>query len=291
MSPAHQSRERRWLVLILVVAVLAGVAVAARSPGKPAAGGPPPASAAAVGAPDAESSAWYCTGQSTAAGGGPGLLHPDQHPGHAGAGNDQCGDGHRGQGDEPVSVPPGANRSPPSRPCDGSWISEAVVTSRAAAWPSPRPPTARRAGRGPLPEQHVAAVVLPRRGRPGVGRAVRRPLQPDVDARRRRPRIRHADGRRAPHQLPGHRLGARPGAGGERGLLRTGEVERHHRRGPAPAAWWRASSSSCRGTDRDCPSCPGRRAPRAVDHPPEQRGRRVDRRPSTCSTRGRRPRS
>jgi hypothetical protein len=51
-----------------VAAVLVGLALAARSPGKSAPGGPPLAPASLVGAPDAESSAWYCTGQSTAAG-------------------------------------------------------------------------------------------------------------------------------------------------------------------------------------------------------------------------------
>jgi hypothetical protein len=45
-------------VLVVVVGVLAGLAIAARSPGTSAPGGPPLA----------ESSAWYCTGQSTTAG-------------------------------------------------------------------------------------------------------------------------------------------------------------------------------------------------------------------------------
>jgi Family of unknown function (DUF5719) len=67
MRPAHGG-QRRWLVLAVVVAVIVGVALAARSPGTSESGGPPPAPASLVGAPDAESSAWYCTGQSTAAG-------------------------------------------------------------------------------------------------------------------------------------------------------------------------------------------------------------------------------
>jgi hypothetical protein len=52
----------------VVVAVLAGLAVAARSPGKSLAGGPPSAPVSLVGAAAAESTAWYCTGQSTVAG-------------------------------------------------------------------------------------------------------------------------------------------------------------------------------------------------------------------------------
>ena len=67
MRPAHGG-QRRWVVLVVVVAVLAGLALATRSPGTSAPGGPPLAPASLVGAPNAESSAWYCTGQSTAAG-------------------------------------------------------------------------------------------------------------------------------------------------------------------------------------------------------------------------------
>jgi hypothetical protein len=67
VRPVHGG-QRRWLVLLVVAAVLVGVALAARSPGTSEPGGPPLAPASLVGAPDAESSAWYCTGQSTAAG-------------------------------------------------------------------------------------------------------------------------------------------------------------------------------------------------------------------------------
>jgi hypothetical protein len=61
-------------VIVVVAAVFAALAVAARSPGKGASGGPPVAPAAIAGAPDAESSAWYCTGQSTTPGLAPGSL-------------------------------------------------------------------------------------------------------------------------------------------------------------------------------------------------------------------------
>lgn len=69
MSLAHSAGQRRWVVILVVLAVLVGVAVAARSPGKIPTGGPPAEPASVVAAPDAESSAWYCTGQTTAAGG------------------------------------------------------------------------------------------------------------------------------------------------------------------------------------------------------------------------------
>jgi hypothetical protein len=67
VKPAHHG-QRRWLVIVVVVGVLVGLAVAARSPGTSAPGGPPTAPAALVSAPSAESSEWYCTGQTTAAG-------------------------------------------------------------------------------------------------------------------------------------------------------------------------------------------------------------------------------
>ncbi len=74
MTPAHLSRDRRWRVLALVVVVVAGVAVAEGVRGAPAPAGAAPSPSAMVGAPDAESSAWYCTGQSTAGGVSPGFL-------------------------------------------------------------------------------------------------------------------------------------------------------------------------------------------------------------------------
>jgi hypothetical protein len=55
-------------VLVLVVGVVVGLAVLARSAVSTAPVGPPPAPGAVVSPADAESSAWYCAGQSTAAG-------------------------------------------------------------------------------------------------------------------------------------------------------------------------------------------------------------------------------
>jgi hypothetical protein len=54
---------------VMIAVVLGGIGLAARSPGKSPPGGPAVAPAYVVGAPDAESSAWYCTGQTTASGG------------------------------------------------------------------------------------------------------------------------------------------------------------------------------------------------------------------------------
>ena len=74
MSPAHHSRERRWLVLALVVLVVAGVAVAAGTAGRRRRSAAPAAPSALVGAPDAESSAWYCTGSRPRRAVAPGFL-------------------------------------------------------------------------------------------------------------------------------------------------------------------------------------------------------------------------
>lgn len=67
MSPAHHPVQR-WRILAFVVVVVGGVGIAAAVRGTP----PPPAAPAGpvalVAAPDAESSAWYCAGQSTPTG-------------------------------------------------------------------------------------------------------------------------------------------------------------------------------------------------------------------------------
>jgi len=74
VSPAHHSSERRWVVLAVVVLVVAGVGIASRTRGSPAPGAAPAEPSALVSAPNAESSAWYCTGQSTGSGISPGFL-------------------------------------------------------------------------------------------------------------------------------------------------------------------------------------------------------------------------
>jgi hypothetical protein len=62
-------------VLVVVVAVIAGVAVAVATRGSaPASAGSSGGPSALVSAPDSESSAWYCTGMTTATGGAPGAL-------------------------------------------------------------------------------------------------------------------------------------------------------------------------------------------------------------------------
>lgn len=69
MTPAHHTPEPRWRIVLFVLLVIAGVAIAVAARGTPAPGGAGAVAGALVGAPDAESSGWYCTGQSTASGG------------------------------------------------------------------------------------------------------------------------------------------------------------------------------------------------------------------------------
>ncbi len=69
MSPAHRRGRGRWVVVAIVAVVVVGVAVAGRTPGSAPAGGPAVTPAAFVSGPGTESSAWYCTGQTTPTGG------------------------------------------------------------------------------------------------------------------------------------------------------------------------------------------------------------------------------
>src|SRR5580700_7887904 len=74
MSPAHHTREPRWRILLVVAGVVVGVAVATAARGAPSAPAAPASPASVVSAPNAESSAWYCTGQTTSTGSAPGFL-------------------------------------------------------------------------------------------------------------------------------------------------------------------------------------------------------------------------
>jgi hypothetical protein len=66
VSPGAHREPRRWLVIVLVLVVVVGGAIVARSTTSSPPSGPPPAPGSIVSATAAESSAWYCTGQSTA---------------------------------------------------------------------------------------------------------------------------------------------------------------------------------------------------------------------------------
>ncbi len=74
MSPAHHTHAARWRILLVVAGVIAGVAIAAGAKGTPTSPTAPASPAAVVSASNAESSAWYCTGQSASTGSAPGFL-------------------------------------------------------------------------------------------------------------------------------------------------------------------------------------------------------------------------
>jgi hypothetical protein len=131
VSPAHHSGERRWPVLVVVVAVLAGVslAVASRGTGAPPAGssGTP---SALVSAHNAESSAWYCTGMSTATGSAPGtLVLTNTTPAPVTAGITAVSDT-GAYVHASVSVPGDTVVSPSvSGPSSGSWQADTVTVA------------------------------------------------------------------------------------------------------------------------------------------------------------------
>jgi Family of unknown function (DUF5719) len=130
VRPAHGG-QRRWLVLVVIVAVLVGVAIAARPPGKSAPGGPPVAPASLVSAPGAESSAWYCTGQSTAAGQlAPGSVVLSNTGTHSVKGTIDAITDTGATVATPVAVPAlGQLVADVPTPKSGTWISEAVTLS------------------------------------------------------------------------------------------------------------------------------------------------------------------
>ena len=129
MTPAHTSHERRWRVAALVVLVIAGVAIAAGVRGTPAPVGAAPSPSALVGAPDAESTAWYCTGQSAAGGVSPGfLVLTNTAPRPVSAAitfvSDSGATAHA-----TATVPPRGVVVPAIPALSGSWESETVITS------------------------------------------------------------------------------------------------------------------------------------------------------------------
>ena len=132
MSPAHHRGQGRLVIIGLVLAVLVGVAVVSRTRGVAEPGGPPLTPAAFVAAPGAESSAWFCTGQSVASGVvAVGTLVLTNTTGQVvTASIDQVSDAGTTSTTD-VSVPPHAQLLPalPSL-SPGRWEADTVVLSR-----------------------------------------------------------------------------------------------------------------------------------------------------------------
>ncbi len=128
--PAHGSHERRWRVVALVVLVVAGVGIAVAVRGAPVPVAAAPSPGALVGAPDAESSAWYCTGQSTAGGVSPGFLvltNTTARPVTAAI----TATSDSGATANTTAAVPADGVVTPAVPAlaSGSWVSETVITS------------------------------------------------------------------------------------------------------------------------------------------------------------------
>ena len=126
MSPAHRARQHRWRVLVFVVVVIVGVAVAAST--HPASAPPAQASPAAlVSAPDAESSAWYCTGQGTASSVVPGQVFLTNTTAHAISGTITTITDAGATAKTAVAVPPDSVVAPPQPSAAGSWAGQVVT--------------------------------------------------------------------------------------------------------------------------------------------------------------------
>ena len=130
MRPAHHSHERRWAVLAVVVLVVAGVGIAAGTQGTSAPAAAPAAPSALVSAPNAESSAWYCTGQSSGSGISPGFLILTNTTGRSVAASVSAVSDAGASAHTAVAVP-GHGVVTPSIPplSSGSWQSQTVTVS------------------------------------------------------------------------------------------------------------------------------------------------------------------
>lgn len=130
MTPSHVSHERRWRVAALVVIVVAGVAVAVGVRGTPTPVGATPTASALVGAPDAESTAWYCTGQTMANGASPGSLVLTNTTTHSVSASITTTSDSGASAHTAVAVPALGVVVPPIPVLSsGSWESDTVVTT------------------------------------------------------------------------------------------------------------------------------------------------------------------
>jgi hypothetical protein len=129
MSPAHQSPERRWRVLVVVLVVIAAVAVIAATR-TPAPAGAQSVPGSLVSAPNAESSAWYCTGQTTASGVAAGTLLLSNTTTRAATGSITVVTDSGSSSRTAVGIPARGQLIPTlSSPTSGSWVADIVTIS------------------------------------------------------------------------------------------------------------------------------------------------------------------
>ncbi len=174
---------------------------------------------ALVGAPDAESSAWYCTGQSTAGGRVARLPRADQY-------DDATGhrDYHRRHGlgrHRPCrGGRPGERRGGPDHPRPVVGFLGVRERDHVGRRRGGVPDGGQFAGLvpGAVPEHDIGPVVRRRRLHRGRQRALRLAAQSHVDAGRGRSQLPDAERDGPPDQLPGHRAAGGSGGGRERGV-------------------------------------------------------------------------
>ena len=127
MSPAHRTRQHRWRVVALVVIVIGGVGVVVATHGA-ATPQSLATTASQVSSPDAESSAWYCSGQGTAANAASGQILLTNTTGRAVAGNVTTVTDTGSAVRTAVAIPPHSVEAPTLlAPQSGSWVSEIVT--------------------------------------------------------------------------------------------------------------------------------------------------------------------
>ena len=128
MTPEHHSPLHRWRIIGLVLVVMGAVALAAT--GGESAPPTPPAPAALAGAPDAESSAWYCTGQTAANGSVPGFLVLTNTTARPVTTSIATVSDTGAQAQAAVTVPPRTVLTPSlPAPASGAWEAQTVVVS------------------------------------------------------------------------------------------------------------------------------------------------------------------
>ncbi|MGP0030529.1 MAG: DUF5719 family protein [Acidimicrobiales bacterium] len=129
MSPTRHQEPRRWLALVSVALVLFGGAALADSAVSSPPSGPPLTPGAIVGSSGAESSAWYCTGQSTAGNLAVGSIDLTNTGASAAAGSVTTVSNTGDTSAIPVTVPARGQlvTGPPAS--SGTWISRTVVLS------------------------------------------------------------------------------------------------------------------------------------------------------------------
>ena len=130
MSPAHHGEPRRWLALVLAAVVVVGGALVAHAATSTPPPGLPPVPGAVVSTTAAESSAWYCTGQTTATGQlAVGSVDLTNTGTNAVSGSITAFSDTGAAVATPVVVPARSQFVTPVPNLTGSWVSQSVVLS------------------------------------------------------------------------------------------------------------------------------------------------------------------